>query len=164
MANEREKNMKIIKISLVFLLLQLGFAAIAEEQPVEGGEVQQIVVYRSPTCGCCGKWLQHLRDNDFKIEDIVTDDMQAIKRKYGVPAAMQSCHTAIIGGYVVEGHVPARDINRMLKLKPEIAGIAVPGMPVGTPGMEMGGRKDPYQVLSFDNAENYRVFSDYSGQ
>lgn len=156
--------MKIIKISLVFLLLQLGFAAIAEEQPVKGGDVEQIVVYRSPTCGCCSKWLQHLKDNDFKIEDIVTDDMQAIKRKYGVPAAMQSCHTAIIGGYVVEGHVPARDIKRMLKLKPEIAGIAVPGMPVGTPGMEMGGRKDPYQVLSFDNAENYRVFSDYSGQ
>ncbi|XBS22547.1 DUF411 domain-containing protein [Methylomarinum sp. Ch1-1] len=125
------------------------------------GGVPEIVVYRSPTCGCCGKWVQHLRDQRFKIKDVVSDDMQAIKDKYGVPREMASCHTAVIDGYVIEGHVPARDIKRLLEMKPDVVGISVPGMPVGTPGMEMGGRKDPYQVISFDKEGRYRVFDDY---
>ena len=85
--------------------------------------------------------------------------MQAIKEKYSVPRNMASCHTAIIDGYVIEGHVPAADIKRLLKIRPKVVGISVPGMPSGTPGMEMGGRKDPYQVISFDKEGHYQVFS-----
>ena len=88
-----------------------------------------IVVYRSPTCGCCEKWLAHLKESNFNIQDIVTDNVQAIKDKYGVPKEMASCHTAIVDGYVVEGHVPAKDILSMLKSKPKVIGVSVPGMP-----------------------------------
>ncbi|WP_305909225.1 DUF411 domain-containing protein [Methylomarinum roseum] len=152
--------MNIFKITLFSLLLFISFVANSESQNMAGG-VPEIVVYRSPTCGCCGKWVQHLRDQRFKIKDVVSDDMQAIKDKYGVPREMASCHTAVIDGYVIEGHVPARDIKRLLEMKPDVVGISVPGMPVGTPGMEMGGRKDPYQVISFDKEGRYRVFDDY---
>ncbi len=123
----------------------------------------EVVVYRSPSCGCCGKWIQHLKDNNFVVKDYVTNDVQLIKDKYGVTANMASCHTAIVDGYVVEGHVPADDIKKMINDKPDIIGISVPGMPVGTPGMEMGGRKDPYQVVSFDKEHNYHVVKSYEG-
>ncbi|WP_031433841.1 DUF411 domain-containing protein [Methylomarinum vadi] len=152
--------MNIIKLSMALMLL-FFFLPINAETGKQNNEVLKIVVYRSPTCSCCGRWVQHLRDNHFEIEDIVSDDMQAIKEKYGVPRAMQSCHTAVIDGYVIEGHVPASDIVRLLQLKPKVVGISVPGMPIGTPGMEMGGRQDPYQVIAFDKKGNYRVFSDH---
>ncbi|MGZ8136413.1 MAG: DUF411 domain-containing protein [Methylococcaceae bacterium] len=116
------------------------------------------VVYRSPTCGCCEKWVEHLKQNNFAVEDIVTDDIQAIKNKYGVSQDMASCHTAIVDGYVIEGHVPADAITKLLKTRPDIVGIAVPGMPAGTPGMEMGGKKDPYQVMSFDSKNHTQIF------
>ncbi len=128
----------------------------------EENETIEITVHRSPTCGCCGKWIQHLKDNHFKVTDIVDDDIQAIKDKYGVSRQMQSCHTATVNGYVIEGHVPASDIKQLLKTKPAVAGLSVPGMPSGTPGMEMGGRKDPYQVISFDKENHYQVFSQHN--
>lgn len=143
------------KLMVVFILL--GFTALnayAEEN-------MDIVVYRSPSCGCCGKWLAHLKENQFNVKDIVTDDVQAIKEKYGVPQQMSSCHTSIVNGYVIEGHVPASDIKKLLQLKPKVVGISVPGMPSGTPGMEMGGRKDPYKVVSFDKESHFQVFSSY---
>jgi hypothetical protein len=128
---------------------------------VESAKPTDIVVYRSPTCGCCEKWVDHLKQNNFNVQDIVTDDVQAIKNKYGVSEDMSSCHTAIVDGYVVEGHVPAADIASMLKAKPKIIGIAVPGMPKGTPGMEMGGRKDRYNVMSFDRDRRYEIFNNH---
>lgn len=143
------------KLILVFALL--GFAQIN----VYAEEVTDIVVYRSPSCGCCSKWLAHLKENQFNVKDIVTDDVQAIKEKYGVSKEMASCHTAVVNGYVIEGHVPASDIKKLLTTKPKVVGISVPGMPSGTPGMEMGGRKDPYQVVSFDKEKNYKVFTNY---
>ncbi len=154
--------MKIFKISFIFSLLVVSFGVVAE---VEGGKDApiEIVVYRSPTCGCCGKWVKHLQGNHFKIKDVVRDDMQAVKEKYGVPRNLASCHTAIVDGYIIEGHVPAGDIRKLLKIKPQISGVAVPGMPGGTPGMEMGGRKDAYQVVSFDKEGSHKVFSDYKG-
>ncbi len=124
----------------------------------------KIEVYRSPTCGCCSKWIKHLQDNQFIVEDHVTNEMQGVKDKYGVPKNLASCHTAIVNGYVVEGHVPAADIKKLLKLKPAVVGITVPGMPSGTPGMEMGGKKDPYKVISFDNENKHKVFSSYKGK
>jgi hypothetical protein len=153
--------MKVLNIFLVIALLVFNAGIKAEtlsaDKPID------IVVYRSPTCECCGKWLEHMKKNNFNVKDIVTDDVQAIKKKYGVPEAMASCHTAIVDGYVIEGHVPANDIMKLLKTKPKIVGIAVPGMPSGTPGMEMGDRKDSYNVMSFDKENHYEIFNSYEG-
>jgi len=153
--------MKRLKIFLAISLLAINATVSAEN--VETGQPVEIVVYRSPTCGCCEKWLAHLKQNNFAIKDIVTNDVQAVKNKYGVPSEMASCHTAIVNGYVVEGHVPANDIKSLLKTKPDIAGIAVPGMPGGTPGMEMGGKKDPYKVIGFDKNGHSQIFNSYNG-
>lgn len=151
--------MKAIQIVLGVFFAALSFAlACAEDKPVE------VTVYRSPTCGCCGKWIDHMKQNNFNVKDNITDDMEAIKGRYGVPKEMASCHTAIVDGYVVEGHVPAADIVKLLKTKPKVAGLAVPGMVTGSPGMEMGGRADPYDVVSFDKEKHFQVFNHYSGQ
>lgn len=151
----------------MMILLSLSFKSYAEETAAVAEEVKskpvEITVYRSPTCGCCSKWIDHLKANDFKVTDNVTKDVQAIKDKYGVPKEMASCHTAIVNGYVVEGHVPANDIKALLKIKPSIIGISVPGMPAGTPGMEMGDRKDAYKVIGFDKDRQYQIFNSYEG-
>lgn len=125
---------------------------------------KDIVVYRSPTCGCCSKWLKHLEAHGFNVQDNVTDDIQKIKDQYAVNRSLASCHTAIINGYIVEGHVPASDIKTMLQNKPEIKGLAVPGMVVGTPGMEMGGKKAAFRVIAFDKdgqTEIYKAYDNY---
>jgi hypothetical protein len=121
----------------------------------------EIVVYRSPSCGCCHKWIEHLKKHQFKVKDMVTQDVNAIKQKYGVSGEMASCHTAIVDGYVVEGHVPASDIVSLLTARPKIVGISVPAMPVGTPGMEMSARKDLFKVIAFDNSGKYSEFNSY---
>jgi hypothetical protein len=154
--------MKILNAFLATCLLVISVSGSAES--ADGDKPIEIVVYRSPSCGCCGKWLEHLKENNFNVEDIVTNDVQAIKDKYGVVREMASCHTAIVDGYVVEGHVPASDIKTLLKTKTKVAGIAVPGMPSGTPGMEMGGNKEPYNVMSFDREKHYQVFNSYKGE
>jgi hypothetical protein len=120
-----------------------------------------ITVYRSPYCGCCGGWLEHLKTHGFQTTDIKTSDMEALKQKYNLPEEMASCHTAIIDGYVIEGHVPANDIKRLLKEKPNIAGLSVPQMPVGTPGMDMGDKKEPFAVLAFHDNGKVEVFKEY---
>ena len=145
------------KISAIMIMLPFVFAgrlALAEI-----GETKDIVVYRSPSCGCCGKWVKHLKDNNFNVIDNVVHDVDSVKRKYGVPSELASCHTAVVGDYVIEGHVPVEDIEKLLSLKADISGIAVPGMPVGTPGMEMGDRKDAYKVIAFDKESRKQVFS-----
>lgn len=139
------------------ILLAFSMTSVAEESPVN----KEMTVYRSATCGCCGKWKEHADLNRFVIKDIVSDDMQAIKKKFGVPEKLASCHTAIVDGYVIEGHVPAADIEKLLKIKPKVVGIAAPGMPMGSPGMEMGGKQDDYDVVSFDSAGNYQIFSEH---
>jgi hypothetical protein len=102
----------------------------------------------------------HLRESGFKIEkkDVAGSELSAIKRRLGVPERLQSCHTALIGGYVIEGHVPADLIHRLLKEKPKIAGLAVPGMPIGSPGME-GGKPEPYEIFTFDKAGKTTVYA-----
>ncbi len=126
-------------------------------------EEQEMTVYRSPTCGCCGKWIDHAKENGFKINDVISSDMDANKTRFGVPEKLASCHTAVINGYVVEGHVPAGDIQKMLQTKPKIVGVAAPGMPMGSPGMEMGGQKDTYNVVSFDKDAKVEVFANHAG-
>lgn len=149
--------MNIAKNLLVLSLLLIGHA----EVNAEDANAKEITVYRSPTCGCCGKWLDHLQKEGFKVKDIVTNDVQALKDKYGISAELASCHTAIINGYVIEGHVPASDIATLLKLKPKLTGITVPGMVNGSPGMEMGSEADAYNVVSFDDKHNHQVFKSY---
>ncbi len=146
----------------VFLGVLFISSAYAENAGLD--ELLKIEVYRSRTCGCCGKWVEHLKANQFEVVEHVVDDMDEVKQKYAVPGQMASCHTAIVDSYIIEGHVPANDIKNLLKTKPLVRGIAVPGMPVGTPGMEMGGRQDAFQVISFDQNGQYRVFNHYEGK
>jgi hypothetical protein len=147
----------------VLLAAWLPLAAEAQAPaPPAAKPSQAMTVYRSPTCSCCGKWIEHVKAQGFTVEDIKSGDMDQVKDRLGVPEALRSCHTASVGGYVVEGHVPAADILDLLKQKPkDAAGLAVPGMPAGTPGMEMGGRKDPFDVVEFDKQGKTRVRHEY---
>jgi hypothetical protein len=117
-----------------------------------------VTVYKSATCGCCSKWIAHMKANGFNVTAMDVSDIDLPKRTYGVPASAASCHTALVGGYVVEGHVPADAVSRMLREKPAIAGIAVPGMPAGSPGMEVPGRSTPYDVVSFDKLGKTTIY------
>ena len=108
----------------------------------------EVTVYKSPTCGCCGKWVSYLEENGFSVVTHEVKDVAPIKRLHGVPEELGSCHTALIGDYVVEGHVPAADIRRLLEEAPKVKGIAVPGMPIGSPGME-GPNPETYRVVAF---------------
>jgi hypothetical protein len=120
-----------------------------------------VTVFKDPNCGCCQAWVEHLRKHAFTVSTKDTSDINGPKRTARVPQALYSCHTAFVGGYVVEGHVPVEDIQRMLKEKPKIAGIAVPGMPLGSPGMEAGNRKDKYDVIAFNRDGTTRVFASH---
>ena len=108
-----------------------------------------MTIYKSPQCGCCQKWVLHVAGAGFRPAVNDVEDIDAIKRRFGVPSALQSCHTAIVDGYVVEGHVPAADVRRLLAERPKVKGIAVGGMPAGSPGMEMPGKADRYDVVAF---------------
>ncbi|MEO7219317.1 MAG: DUF411 domain-containing protein [Gemmatimonadaceae bacterium] len=139
-----------------------GIATGSEFQPdapaALAGDPTTIKVYKDANCGCCNKWVEHLASNGFKVETMDMPDLSLLKQKHGVTAELQSCHTAIVDGYVVEGHVPADVIRKMLKERPSIAGLAVPGMPIGSPGME-GGTKERYDVLTFDRAGRTTIYS-----
>lgn len=161
---------KITTVITIFIMLGLSLnishADSVWDKPVLVSEdsSMDIVVYRSPTCGCCSKWLAHLETHGFNVQDNVIEDIQKIKDQYGVKRTLASCHTAIINGYIVEGHVPANDIKTMLRDKPDIKGLTVPGMVVGTPGMEMGNKKVPFKVFAFDKdgqATLYKAYDKY---
>lgn len=123
-------------------------------------QATEITVYKSPTCGCCSAWVDHMKANGYTVVSKNVDDLEAIKKVLGVPDPFQSCHTAMVDGYVVEGHVPAADVTRMLAEKPEVAGITVPGMPAGSPGMEVGS-VDKYDVLLFRSDGSAKVYASY---
>jgi hypothetical protein len=129
----------------------------AEVQP--DPDLPTVLVYKSPTCGCCNGWVEHMEAAGFTVDARDVRDVMSVKRDGGVPPQMSSCHTAIIDGYVVEGHVPAEQVKRLLDERPEVAGIAVPGMPIGSPGME-GPNAQPYQVLSFSHDGQPAVYAD----
>jgi len=139
-------------------LVLLGLLAwFALEAPLAAAPGPEVELYKSPTCGCCEKWVEHLRAAGFTVRIHDVDDVAPIKLENGLPPEVSSCHTAFIAGYVVEGHVPASDIRRLLAERPPVAGLAVPGMPVGAPGME-GANPVPYEVVSF-GPEGVRAFS-----
>jgi hypothetical protein len=122
----------------------------------------QVQVYKTRTCGCCSKWVDHLKANGFATTVTDVPSTAEYRKKYGVPDQLVSCHTAVVNGYTVEGHVPAADIHRMLKQRPKAKGLAVPGMPLGSPGMEAD-RKQPYSVLLFQPNGTTSVFQKYPG-
>ena len=126
--------------------LALGVWAFSSVSPVLATEV---TVYKSPWCGCCTGWVDHMKANGFSVKVVEQEDLSPIKRQYGVPENLESCHTAEIEGYTIEGHVPASDIMKLLAERPDAKGLAVPGMPVGSPGMEQGNEKEPYPVVLF---------------
>lgn len=139
----------------VLLLVVAGFFVV---RATDAQDLPAITVYKSPTCGCCGKWVDHLEENGFDVKSVDTPDVNPTKMKYGVPRELASCHTALVDGYVVEGHVPADVIKKMLSEEPEIVGLAVPGMPMGSPGME-GSRVDNYDIIAFQEDGTRSVFA-----
>lgn len=147
------------KVLPLCLALALSGAYAAGPAP---NPAQDMAVYRSPSCGCCGKWIAYMKQQGFNIKEIQTEDMDSIKRKLGVPKALESCHTAVVDQYLVEGHVPAEDVRKLLLNKPKALGLAAPGMPMGSPGMEMGGRKDKFSVLLFDQQGNADKFNEHN--
>jgi len=147
----------------VMSLLGVGLAGGAVAATTGGNPVDQaqgpaITVYKTATCGCCGKWVDHMKKAGFAVRTVDTDDLTEIKQASGVPMRLRTCHTALIEGYVIEGHVPADLVERLLKEKPAGAGLAVAGMPMGSPGME-GVKKDAYEVLLFGKDGKTTVYA-----
>lgn len=138
----------------------VGGAARSTAAVADGAVLPVVDVYKDPTCGCCSKWVEHLQANGFTVRTTDTTELAAFKASHGVPPQAQSCHTALVDGYVIEGHVPAADVQRLLKERPAIAGLAVPGMPIGSPGMEVAGvEPQAYDVMAFDADGGTRVFA-----
>lgn len=123
----------------------------------------KVEVYKTASCGCCSDWVAYMKDEGFAVEaqDVEQRALDERKREAGLERSLASCHTAFVGDYVVEGHVPAREIRQLLDEEPDIAGLSVPAMPVGSPGMEVGEREDPYDVVAFDDSGDTRVFARY---
>ena len=141
-------------------LLAAGLLSVATFGPALAAD-DELTMFKDPNCGCCGKWAEHMRANGFSVKEVATHEMDAVKRKAGVPPALASCHTAKIGGYIIEGHVPAADVKRMLAQKPAITGLSAPGMPLGSPGMEGSYAAERYDVVSFDSAGKSAVFASH---
>jgi hypothetical protein len=146
-----------------FLAGAAAFMAVGRFAPKEravAAALPEVVVYKSPTCGCCTEWVTHVRRHGFRVKPEDVADLQAVKERHRVPGDLQSCHTALVGGYVIEGHVPADLMERLLRERPKVAGLAVPGMPVGSPGMEVpGARAERYRVLAFTRDGKTEVFA-----
>ncbi len=129
----------------------------------QASEAPVIDVHRDAYCGCCKAWVRHLEEHGFTVRDHVEQDMAAVKLRLGVPYSLGSCHTGVIDGKFVEGHVPAADILR-LRQRPDLLGAAVPGMPMGSPGMEMGDHQDAYQVIGVGRDGRQQLLADYPGR
>ncbi|CAN0098027.1 unnamed protein product [Chrysoparadoxa australica] len=147
-------------LSLMLVTLTLAACGRGEAPAPSATDWPDAVVYKSPTCGCCTEWVEHLRANGFPVQVREPDDLNAVKDRLGVPNDMRSCHTAEIDGYVIEGHVPAADIQRLLRRRPRAKGLAVPGMPLGSPGMEVDDRRQAYTVWLLQG-DGKASFADY---
>jgi hypothetical protein len=143
---------QILEAAVAAVLASIAGIARAAPTPIE--------VWKTPDCGCCAEWVKHLEAHGFSVKVNNTGNAE-IRARLGVPAKLSSCHTGLVAGYAIEGHVPANDIKRLLSEKPVAVGLAVPGMPVGSPGMEMDGRRDPYDVLLVEHGGAARTFSSH---
>ena len=144
-----------------FLSAVAGLSAVASVPARAATAWPAVDVFKSPTCGCCGAWVEHLKASGFDVRVTEVDDTAAARKRLGMPDAFGSCHTATVGGYVLEGHVPAAEVKRLLGAKPKAIGLAVPGMPVGSPGMEVGSRRDPFDVLLVERNGRSTVYARY---
>lgn len=144
--------------SLLALIAATGAAGVAAAARADRPAIH---VFKSAYCECCAAWVEHLRDAGFAVKVTVVDDTTAARKRLGMPDAFGSCHTASVAGYVLEGHVPAAEVKRLLATRPDAIGLAVPGMPVGSPGMEVGTRQDPYDVLLVGRNGRPTVFATY---
>ncbi len=150
--------MGVLNYWLVVGITIISLSVLFAIKPSRAADVE---IYKSPYCGCCNDWVRHMQENGFSVEVHNLRNMNPVKSDFGVPRHLQSCHTAMIGGYVVEGHVPAHDITRLLSERPKVTGLAVPGMPMGSPGMD-GPRKAPFDVLIFQSDGKTSVYSSYN--
>ena len=154
---DMKKNKIITGIILLVTVSSFGGFLLSQSVNAE----PEMTVYKSETCGCCNKWIEHMEDNGFQITAVDVLDVNRVKQQYGLKPQYASCHTALVNGYVVEGHVPAHDVKRLLSERPDVLGLSVPGMPVGSPGMEMGDRVDRYSVIAMDKEGNAQVYNQY---
>lgn len=145
---------KILFVLFVSLLLQ--------GVPAEGNTIT-MTVYKNRFCGCCSNWARYMRGKGFQVTEKSVENGTFIKKRFGIPERLWSCHTALVGGYVIEGHVPADDVKRLLKERPDIRGLAVGGMPAGSPGMEQGSRKDHFKVIAVRKDGSTFVYNAYRG-
>jgi hypothetical protein len=127
--------------------------------PAAAQYTPKVTMYKNPSCGCCGDWAKHMEANGFRVETQMMADVTPIKQKFGVPESLYSCHTAVVGGYAIEGHVPAKDVWRLLREKPAVKGLSVPGMVVGSPGMETGPAQR-FATIAFSGSSK-RVFAQH---
>lgn len=152
----RRMFMRSVAVSLLGAPVAIG--AVAGADPVH------VQVFRSPDCDCCGAWIAHLEEHGFLVDVVMSADVDAVKDRHAVPPALRSCHTGLVQGYVIEGHVPAEAIRRLLDQRPQSAGLAVPGMPIGAPGMEMGDQRDPFDVIlwgGLGRGSDTEIFASY---
>ncbi len=158
--NVKQNNTPKLHITAIIMVLSVvaGSIYLASMLASKPAVAEEIMVYKSPTCGCCKKWVSYLKQEGFTVKSKNIRNMQSIKKEFGIKPQFQSCHTAKIGKYYVEGHVSASDIRRMLKEKPDIKGLSAPGMPMGSPGME-GPRKDKYNVIAIDKNDHASIYS-----
>ena len=170
-----EFSKSIFKSNLLNSLLFSGILIVntfnAQESTAKNKEnidIPKVLSYRSASCGCCKKWVNHLQDNGLKVVDNVVEDVSVIKNQYQIPNNLRSCHSAQIDNYTIEGHVPIESINKLFREKPNIKGIAVPGMPLGSPGMEMHSHEshshdyENYKVVSFSKTGKTKIFDNIS--
>jgi hypothetical protein len=142
------------------VVTSLGARALFAQQGQQA--LPAMTVYKSASCGCCVEWVKHVRANGFTVREVNTEDLGGVKREMGIPPRLASCHTVVVGSYVVEGHVPADDVKRLLRDRPAgVRGLAVPGMPIGSPGMEQGppSQYERYDVIAFTAAGGTSVFA-----
>ena len=152
-------HLKAFGVGIV--LAVLGIGGYAYFGPLASADLPTVTVYKSPSCNCCAEWVTHMREQGFPVEIQSQFNVKPVKRKVGVPSSLAACHTAVVNNYVVEGHVPAKDVKQLLRENPKVRGLSVPGMPVGSPGMERGNRVEPYKVLTFTPAGDTTVFARY---
>ena len=159
--NEQFLPMRSWLVALLVATILFVSGMGASDVAYSAEDAGEMTVYRDPSCGCCGKWIEHMAAAGFTVRDEVTDDMTAIKTQYGVPEELSSCHTAIANGYLIEGHVPAADVQRLLTAEPNVAGLTAPGMPIGSPGMEMAEGSEPYTVFAFTDDGAAAAFANH---
>lgn len=159
MLSSYQSHLKAFGIGIV--LAALGVGAYMQFGQSTSEDLPTVTVYKSPSCNCCAEWVKHMEEQGFSVDVNSRFNVTPVKKEVGLPSSLASCHTAVVGNYVVEGHVPGRDVKQLLREKPDVKGLAVPGMPVGSPGMERGARVDAYEVLTFTSAGDTRVFAQY---